>query len=76
MAMALTHPVRTQFPGDTLHWVLFHDSAEEIPLSQLGRVKVGPYYTNTREGLRLAQRILSRRKKDMRQIVKICGRLL
>jgi len=71
VAMALTHLIRTQFPGDTLHMVLFHDSAEEIPLSQLARVKVGPYYTNTREGLRLAQRILSRQRKDMRQIVMI-----
>jgi Ca-activated chloride channel family protein len=71
VAMALTHLIRTQFPGDTLHLVLFHDSAEEIPLQQLARVRVGPYYTNTREGLRLAQRILSRQRKDMRQIVMI-----
>ena len=71
VAMALTHLIRTQFPGDTLHMVLFHDTAEEIPIQQLARVKVGPYYTNTREGLRLAQRILSRQRKDMRQIVMI-----
>lgn len=71
VAMALTHLIRTQFPGDSLQMVLFHDSAEEIPLQQLARVKVGPYYTNTREGLRLAQRILSRQRKDMRQIVMI-----
>jgi Ca-activated chloride channel family protein len=51
--------------------VLFHDSAEEMPLGELARVQVGPYYTNTREGLRLAQRILNRQKKDMRQIVMI-----
>jgi hypothetical protein len=51
--------------------VLFHDSAEEVPLSQLARVRVGPYYTNTREGLRLAQRILQRQRKDMKQIVMI-----
>jgi Ca-activated chloride channel family protein len=71
VALALTHLIRTQYPGDSLHLVLFHDSAEEIPLPELARVKVGPYYTNTREGLRLAQRILSRQKKDMRQIVMI-----
>ncbi len=71
VALALTHLIRTQYPGDSLHMVLFHDSAEEIPLQELPRVKVGPYYTNTREGLRLAQRILSRQKKDMRQIVMI-----
>jgi Ca-activated chloride channel homolog len=71
VALALTHLIRTQYPGDSLHMVLFHDSAEEIPLSQLARVQVGPYYTNTREGLKMAQRILSRQKKDMRQIVMI-----
>jgi len=71
VALALSHLIRTQYPGDSLHVVLFHDSAEEIPLGQLARVQVGPYYTNTREGLRLAQRILARQKKDMRQIVMI-----
>jgi Ca-activated chloride channel homolog len=71
VAMALAHLIRTQYPGDSLHTVLFHDSAEEIPIKQLGRVRVGPYYTNTREGLRLARRILERQRKDMRQIVMI-----
>ncbi len=71
VALALSHLIRTQYPGDSLHVVLFHDSAEEIPVSQLARVQVGPYYTNTREGLRYAQRILSRQRKDMRQIVMI-----
>ena len=71
VALALSHLIRTQYPGDSLHCVLFHDSAEEIPLGKLARVQVGPYYTNTREGLRLAQRILARQKKDMRQVVMI-----
>jgi Ca-activated chloride channel homolog len=71
VAMALSHLIRTQYPGDSLSLVLFHDSAEEIPLSQLARVKVGPYYTNTREGLRVAQRILKAQRKDMKQIVMI-----
>jgi Ca-activated chloride channel family protein len=71
VALALSHLLRTQYPGDSLHLVLFHDSAEEVPLSQLARVRVGPYYTNTREGLRLAQRILARQRKDMKQIVMI-----
>jgi len=71
VAMALSHLIRTQYPGDSLSLVLFHDSAEEIPLGQLARVQVGPYYTNTREGLRLAQRILQRQRKDMKQIVMI-----
>jgi Ca-activated chloride channel family protein len=71
VALALSHLLRTQYPGDSLNLVLFHDSAEEVPLSQLARVRVGPHYTNTREGLRLAQRILARQRKDMKQIVMI-----
>ena len=71
VAMALSQLIRTQYPGDSLSLILFHDSAEEVPLSQLARVRVGPYYTNTREGLRLAQRILQRQRKDMKQIVMI-----
>jgi Ca-activated chloride channel family protein len=71
VAMALAHLIRTQYPGDTIDLVLFHDSAEHIPISQLPRVKVGPHYTNTREGLRVAQRILRGSGKDMKQIVMI-----
>ncbi len=71
VAMALSHLIRTQYPGDSLSLVLFHDSAEEMPISQLARVKVGPWHTNTREGLRVAQRVLSRQRKDMKQIVMI-----
>jgi len=71
VALALSNLIRHQFPGDALNVVLFHDSAEEVPLSQLGRVHVGPYYTNTREGLRLARRVLERQRKDMRQIIMI-----
>jgi Ca-activated chloride channel family protein len=71
VAMALSQLIKVQYPGDALNVVLFHDSAEEVPLSELGRVRVGPYYTNTREGLRLARRILDRQRKDMRQIIMI-----
>jgi len=71
VALALANLIRLQYPGDALKVVLFHDSAEEIPLGQLARVRVGPYYTNTREGLRLSRRVLERQQKDMRQIVMI-----
>jgi Ca-activated chloride channel homolog len=71
VALALAHLIRTQYPGDTLNVVLFHDSAEEVPVGQLARVTVGPYHTNTQQGLRLARRILSRQRKDMRQIIMI-----
>jgi Ca-activated chloride channel family protein len=71
VALALSHLIRTQYPGDSLRLVLFHDSAEEVPLKELSRVVVGPYHTNTREGLRLARRILMAEKKDMKQIIMI-----
>ncbi len=71
VALALTHLIRTQFPGDTIRVVLFHDSAEEIPIATLARSQVGPYHTNTAEGLKLARRILMGQKKDMRQIIMI-----
>ncbi len=71
VALALSHLIRTQYPGDTLNLVLFHDSAEEVPVSRLARVTVGPYHTNTQEGLRLSRRILARQRKDMRQIIMI-----
>ena len=71
VALALAHLIRTQYPGDSLRCVLFHDSAEELPLNQLARVQVGPFYTNTRDGLILAQKLLTQERKDMRQIIMI-----
>jgi Ca-activated chloride channel family protein len=71
VALALTHLIRTQFPGDSLSVVLFHDSAEEIPLKRLSEAQVGPYHTNTAEGLKLARRLLLAQGKDMREIIMI-----
>ncbi len=71
VALALSHLIRTQYPGDSLNLILFHDSAEEVPLAKLANVQVGPYHTNTCEGLKLARRILMAQRKDMRQIIMI-----
>jgi Ca-activated chloride channel family protein len=71
VALALAHLIRTQYPGDSLRCVLFHDHAEELRLSELARAQVGPYYTNTCEGLKLAQRLLAQERKDMKQIIMI-----
>jgi Ca-activated chloride channel homolog len=71
VALALTHLIRTQFPGDTLRVVTFGDTAEEIPLGRLAHAQVGPYHTNTAAGLELARRLLLAQNKDMRQIVMI-----
>jgi Ca-activated chloride channel family protein len=69
--LALAHLIRTQYPGDSLKIVLFHDSAEELPLAKLATTQVGPYHTNTSEGLRLSRRILQSQRKEMKQIVMV-----
>lgn len=71
VALALAHLIRTQYPGDSLRCVLFHDTAEELRLPELARVQVGPYHTNTRDGLILAQKLLKQENKDMKQIIMI-----
>src|SRR3989441_2245491 len=71
VALALSHLIRTQYPGDSLKIVLFHDSAEELALAKLATTQVGPYHTNTAEGLRLARRILQSQRKEMKQIVMV-----
>ena len=71
VALALAHLIRTQYPGDSLKIVLFHDGAEELPLAKLATTQVGPYHTNTAEGLKLARRILAAQSKEMKQIVMV-----
>lgn len=71
VALAMAHLIRTQYPGDALKIVLFHDSAEELPLAKLATTHVGPYHTNTAEGLRLSRRILQAQRKEMKQIVMV-----
>ncbi len=71
VALAMSHMIRAQFPGDSLRVVTFGDRAQEIPLSQLAKAQVGPFHTNTAEGLEIARRLLTSQKKDMRQIIMI-----
>ena len=71
VALALSHLIRTQYPGDTLRVVTFGDRAQEIPIKELAHAQVGPYHTNTAEGLKVARRVLRAQKKDMQQIVMI-----
>lgn len=71
VALALAHLIRTQYPGDSLKIVLFHDGAEELPIAKLASTQVGPYHTNTAEGLKLARRILTAQRKEMKQIVMV-----
>src|SRR2546430_1671633 len=71
VALALGHLIRTQYPGDSLKIVLFHDTAEELPLAKAATTQVGPYQPNAAEGLRLARRLLQAQRKDMKQIVMV-----
>ena len=71
VALALSHLIRTQYPGDSLRVVTFGDRAQEIPIRELPQAQVGPFHTNTAEGIKIARRILRSQKKDMRQIVMI-----
>lgn len=71
VTLALAHLIRTQYPGDTLDIVLFHDDAEILPLAKLATTQVGPYHTNTAEGLKLARRVLAGKSKEMKQIVMV-----
>jgi Ca-activated chloride channel family protein len=71
VALALAHLIRANYPGDSLKIVLFHDGAEELPIAKLAATQVGPYHTNTAEGLKLARRILTAQRKEMKQIVMI-----
>lgn len=71
VALALAHLIRTQYPGDSLKIVLFHDAAEELPIAKLATTQIGPYHTNTAEGLKLARRLLNAQRKEMKQIVMI-----
>lgn len=71
VAMALVEYIQQKYPKDTIDIGLFGDEAVEVPLHELPRVSVGPYHTNTKAGLQLAQRLLMRRKASNKQVFMI-----
>ena len=71
VALALTELITTRYPKDELTVILFGDDAVVAPLAKLPYVGVGPFHTNTKAGLRLAQQILLRRRHANKQIVMI-----
>ncbi len=71
VAMAFTELILTKYPKDDLSIVLFGDTAKEVKIKDLPYVSVGPYYTNTQAGLRLARQILMTRKHVNKQIFMI-----
>jgi uncharacterized protein with von Willebrand factor type A (vWA) domain len=71
VAIALTELIKTKYPKDSLDVITFGNEAEQVPIHRLPYLDVGPFHTNTKAGLQLAQRILSRRKHTNKQIFMI-----
>jgi Ca-activated chloride channel family protein len=68
VALALTELILTRYPKDTLRVGTFGDEAREIRIKDLPYLKVGPYHTNTKAGLEMAQAILEESRQSNRQI--------
>ena len=70
-ALALAELILTRYPKDSLSVVLFGDDAWEVKIRDIPYVSVGPFHTNTKAGLLLAQRLLARQKHVNKQIFMI-----
>ncbi len=71
VALALAELILTRYPKDSLDVVLFGDEAEPVPLEELPYAGAGPFHTNTKAGLRMAQQILRRKKHAQKQVFMI-----
>lgn len=71
VAMALAELIMVKYPKDSLDVVLFGDDAEEVTIRDLPYIGAGPYHTNTKAGLRMAQQILRRKKHPHKQVFMI-----
>jgi uncharacterized protein with von Willebrand factor type A (vWA) domain len=71
VALALLELIRTRYPKDDLHVAVFGDDAMEVPPDRLPYLQVGPYHTNTKAALQLAQRILATRRQPNKRIFMI-----
>jgi len=71
VALALVEFIRRKYPKDTIDVVLFGDEAVEVPVDRIAQIAVGPFHTNTKAGLQLAQKLLMRRKAANRQVFMI-----
>lgn len=71
VAMALAELITQKFPRDQLYVITFGDEAELISQAELPFLDVGPYHTNTRDGLRMARKMLRRSGNVNKQIFMI-----
>ena len=71
VALALYELITTQFPKDSLHVAYFGDDARMIEVRDIPYLKVGPFHTNTKAGLQLAQNVLRNQKHPNKQVFMI-----
>jgi Ca-activated chloride channel homolog len=71
VAISLSEHIRRHYPRDTLDVLTFGDEAQEIPVRDIAKVAVGPFHTNTCDGLRLARSILRRRHNANKRILMV-----
>lgn len=71
VAMALSELIMSNYAKDSLDIVAFGNEAWEISVDDLPYLKVGPYHTNTKQGLEVARHILQRKKYANKQIFMI-----
>lgn len=71
VALSLVEYIQQKYPKDSIDVVLFGDEAEEVPLHEIMNVSAGPYHTNTKAGLEMAENLLMRRKATNKQVFMI-----
>ena len=71
VAVALSELIRRKYPKDFFKVVLFGDEAYEVGVDELPYVSVGPFHTNTKAALQLAQSLLNNQRSGNRQIFMI-----
>jgi uncharacterized protein with von Willebrand factor type A (vWA) domain len=71
VAMALSELILTSYAKDSLDIIVFGNEAWEISINDLPYLKVGPYHTNTLQGLERARHLLQRKKFSNKQIFMI-----
>lgn len=71
VAMALSELIMNNYAKDSLDIVAFGNEAWQISVEDLPYLKVGPYHTNTKQGLEVARHILQQRKYANKQIFMI-----
>ena len=71
VAMALAEFIQTRYPKDSLEVGVFGDDAQLVSIRDLPYISVGPYHTNTKAGLELAERVLNSKRQGNKQIFMI-----